>query len=671
MNNNTYNYDPYTGQPIYQNYNQQKKSSSKLPLIIAVTFVAILLVGVFLFLNKGNKPVSRTVMIYMVGADLESKAGLATVDLDAIEYNKDAKVVLIAGGSKKWHNDYIDSTETSIYELTKNGYKKVKQQSIRSMGNPQTLSDFLSYVYKNYKSDEYILVFWDHGGAIDGSEYDELTSNDKLTLSDLEEALDDSPFSKKNKLELIIFRTCLNGTIEVANVFDGYAKYLVASEEVTRGAGFTNVLGFINNIKSTDSTIDVGKKYIRSYQRQISEIVDKYGTRSGSIYSTYSLIDLSKIQPLIGSINNFFGDISVKSNYNTIAKKRANLYQYGSDAGEDSYDMVDLYNLVSSLADLSPKNAQKVLSNIESAIVFNWATNPESRGLSIYFPYNGVDYVVDYFLNIYDDISELKSYKNFINSFVMSKSSDYTYYNYNTNVVNAENKSEDSDYYSDFSLELTDEQLETFAKATYVVYRDNKDGFYSARYGGGSATLEGNKLKATIRDRQLRVVDLDDPNSGYTLILFEKDNKDDYIKYETYVILEDFRPENISDWKMDQATIELIYDKKTGTIEISNVILDSSDLTSVVSVNLEDYQYVAFSITGGWKILDDNGNYVGPQKDENGRVIGDGTITGWEEEVGKFKFELESFDDGYDYYCVFNIFDTHNNVSYSKLIKMN
>ena len=52
------------------------------------------------------------------------------------------------------------------------------------------------------------------------------------------------------------------------------------------------------------------------------------------------------------------------------------------------------------------------------------------------------------------------------------------------------------------------------------------------------------------------------------------------------------------------------------------------------------------------------------------RVKGDGIITGFEAKPNEFKFQISTFDDNYDYYCVFVITDTHNNLSYSKLIKL-
>ena len=38
--------------------------------------------------------------------------------------------------------------------------------------------------------------------------------------------------------------------------------------------------------------------------------------------------------------------------------------------------------------------------------------------------------------------------------------------------------------------------------------------------------------------------------------------------------------------------------------------------------------------------------------------------------IKNIDFKLQNFEDNYDYYCVFMIWDTNNKVYYSKLIKM-
>ena len=212
------------------------------------------------------------------------------------------------------------------------------------MGDSDTLTDFLNYAYDYSKTDEYDLIFWNHGGAIDGSEYDELSLDDNLQLSEMNQALNNTPFKNK-KLETVIFRTCLNGTIEVNTVFSKYSDYLVASEESTLGANYTSVLNFINNIKPTDNGKDVSKKFINAYKNQIVDIKNRaFLTEADTIYSTYSLVDLKEVNKLNNYTNDFFNDINVDANYNTISRVRANLLQYSEDIPE--FDMVDLYNLV-------------------------------------------------------------------------------------------------------------------------------------------------------------------------------------------------------------------------------------------------------------------------------------------------------------------------------------
>ena len=264
----------------------------------------------------------------------------------------------------------VYKNETSIYELTASGYKKVKTQDIQNMGDSKVFSNYLNYVYENYKTDKYDLIFWNHGGAIYGSEFDDL-SGDNLTLEEMRVGLSNSNFNKNNKLETVIFRTCLNGTIEIADTFKDYSDYLVASEEITLGSSITGVLNFINDIEPNDTGTDVGIKFVNSYKEQISKLKNYYGS-SEYIYSTYSVVDLSKIEKLVESLNSFVDDINVSENYNKIAKTRSNLYQYAyTQSSDPTYDTVDLYNLVNNLKDLSLDKANVVLNNLDNCSTVN------------------------------------------------------------------------------------------------------------------------------------------------------------------------------------------------------------------------------------------------------------------------------------------------------------
>lgn len=652
-------------QPNISINNTNKKNKKTFFIIGGIVLAIILTISILFLVLFRDKNYSRTIMIYMVGSNLESESGLGTVDLNSINYNnmdnKNINVVLIAGGSERWDNNYIDENETSIYELTASGYKKVKTQDIQNMGDSKVFSNYLNYVYENYKTDKYDLIFWNHGGAIYGSEFDDL-SGDNLTLEEMRVGLSNSNFNKNNKLETVIFRTCLNGTIEIADTFKDYSDYLVASEEITLGSSITGVLNFINDIEPNDTGTDVGIKFVNSYKEQISKLKNYYGS-SEYIYSTYSVVDLSKIEKLVESLNSFVDDINVSENYNKIAKTRSNLYQYAyTQSSDPTYDTVDLYNLVNNLEDLSLDKANVVLNNLESAIVYNWATNNKSRGMSIYFPYNGSNDIKKYFLNVYKSLNSFSSYNNFISNFYLVQTNQTRAYSFNSNKTNIKTTNNKSD----FSLELTDEQLEGYARAEYLVFMDKGEGYYWPVYKGKEVTLDGNTLNASINGTHLKVKN---ETGDFVIPLFETYNEDDYIKYSTNVVLEDLSSDNPSEWKMDSAELSLVLDRKSKKVKVGSVILNKKDKNkpSTVAVNLKDYQYIAFG-SMSHKILDENGNFSWDVYNNSSNGIFEGVeIT--PDELSELK--LSNFGDENDYFCVFRIYDVNNNYYYSKLIKMN
>lgn len=619
------------------------------------------------FENKGDQ--TRTVMVYMVGSDLESNKALGSQDFEGIsrklDFNK-LKVVFIAGGSKVWANKNIDAKETSIYEYNQDGIVKVKPQGLLNMGNPEVLVDFINYAYDNYKSDKYDLIIWNHGGAIFGSENDDL-SGDFLSLNEMKNAMSKTRFNKDNKIETLIFRTCLNGTIELANVFKDYAKYMVASEEVTYGFkdffGNSSAFKFLNGADLGSSGYDFGLRFINNYK---DIMIAKDGLIE--LYSTYSIIDLNKIDDLNKNINSFFKGIDLNSSFNDIAKLRANLYQYGFNSVDSSeFDSVDLYNLVNGIKHLNKDAGNKLLKTLDDTILYNWSTNTNSRGLSIYLPYNADRMVALYGISIFKDIAELNDYYDFINNFYSYKINSKYNFNFSKSATLA--KSKNNNY--DFGLELTDEQLKSYAKAEFIVFRDNKDGYYLPVYKGKSTTLDGKMIKASIKGKQIKAVSTKD-NSENIITSIELDEDENKYYYNVVAVLENFSSDNISEFIYDPARVRLSRDKKTNKIEIDSIILLKDEkklgenqmvVPNNTLVDLKDYTHIVMA-SSSYKILDKNGNYTeGWESDK--------VIKGFEEEVDKFEFKDETFNDGYDYYAVFKIFDLSGKYTYSKLIKMN
>ena len=645
-----------------------KRKNIKKPLLITFIIILVLIVvGVIISTLGKNSSGTKTFMIYMVGSDLESKNGMATSELKALDYkkldSKNVKVVLIAGGANNWNNQYIDKNSTSIYELTKNGFEIVKKQNKLNMGDDKVLTDFLNYSYENYSSDNYYLMFWNHGGAILGSEFDEL-SNDYLSLPEMEKALKNSKFNKRNKIESVIFSTCLNGSLEMGNVFKNYANYLIASEEVSMSTITGSDFAFINDVETKHDNITIGKMFIGAYkakmekQQKLANLLNvEYNT-----YSTYSMVDLNNYDELNKKIDNFFAKINVSDNYYEIARIRSNMYQYGYDlANEPAYDMVDLYTLISELKSLAPNEAKDLLQELDKTIVLNFATNEKSKGISIYFPYNGDSYSIKNFLGMYSGITDSNNYNKFINDFNLMKNGfAANRLSFSKNTISYDSKNE----IADFSLELTDEQVKNYAKAQYMVFKDTKDGYYLPVYKGITPILDGKTLKAKVKNQQIKVKS-NSNDKELIITSLETENTDKYIKYNSNFILQDFTSKEISDWKLYSVLGTFVMDKKTNQVNLVNILLRDTEkhLPTKVVLSLNDYDSAAFA-SSKYKIIDEKGNYI-----ENWES--NGIVEGLELKTNEIRFEVADLNDGYDYYAIFKIYDVNNNYYYSKLVKMN
>ena len=113
---------------------------------------------------------NMTVMIYMVGSDLESTSGNASVDLaemaESMADTRHNNIIVYAGGASAWQIDGLSAYEDSILKVSSGNVYVVDTLKAANMGEADTLSSFINYCYDNYDSDSYSLILWDHGGAV-------------------------------------------------------------------------------------------------------------------------------------------------------------------------------------------------------------------------------------------------------------------------------------------------------------------------------------------------------------------------------------------------------------------------------------------------------------------------------------------------------------------------
>lgn len=531
--------------------------------------------------------------------------------------------------------------------------KRLKHMIKKIWGEPNTLAEFLNYGYENYKTDSYDLVFYNHGGAIHGAMSDDF-SQDLLSLTDFSKALKKSPFDKNNKINTVLFRTCLNSTIEVAQVFAPYADYLIASEEITNGAAITSVLNYFNDVDVDDDAVEYGKKFIDAYIDQM-EVIDaqRYGT-----VPMYSIVDLSKIDNVLDEVNSFFKSIDLKNNYNDIIKLRSELYQYGyTTYNYTYYDAVDLYYLIDEIDNYASKNSKDVLEAIDDAVLYNWSEEKNSYGLSVFFPYRSGNETASYFLKEYSANKDLNDYYKFINTFYNYRSSNGNSSFATSDIV----KNETTVSNREFTLKLTDEQKKDYAESLYMVFRKDKDGLYNPVYSSDNTILtKDGILKTNISNNLIKLYSKKEPSEEAVYITTIERNVNGKKILSTGGVLESFEGD-ISDWKTTGVTV--YFGEKDKQPIISNYVqIDDGETASGSVVDPKNYTTLAL-LSSSYKILDKDGNYT-PNWDNNG------VIKGYEDKLDNLLFKYASLDDGEEYYCVFKVTDIFGNVYYSKLLNI-
>ena len=338
-----------------------------------------------------------TVFVYLCGSDLESRSSCAVTDLKEIAkatIGTNVNVVIETGGSKKWHGFGVQNSELGRFILKDGKFSKVGAAPNASMGNPKTLSDFISWGIKNYPAKKYAFDFWNHGsGSVNGVCFDEnfndeYGNNDSLVASELKQALS----SAGANFELFIFDTCLSATIEMADTLRNYGKYMVASEEVVM-SGCLSYDKWISSLASEpgQSGADLGKRIAQLYSVNMRNA-------GYSSSCTMSVLDLSKIERVKFAFQAMAAQMTQKTqnvtSFRNLIRNGAKGVKYGSASDNEGYtNLIDLGEFAQNAAAEVPEQAQAVIDAIKKAVLFEVHGKDEgnSCGIAVYYPvkYNG------------------------------------------------------------------------------------------------------------------------------------------------------------------------------------------------------------------------------------------------------------------------------------------
>lgn len=413
-------------------------------------------------LNASSKA-EYTIMIYMVGSNLESQWGCATEDIKEIckgFTGSKVNIIIQTGGTYSWQHSSISARKCQRFKVTSSGIKLVDDSlGQQDMSSKNTLCSFIQYCKSKYSASHYGLILWDHGGGpIYGFGEDQNYGYSTMPLTDYQSAL------KKGGVhfDFVGFDACLMGSVETALLTSEYADYLICAEGNESGLGWYYT-DWINALCKNP------KLSVPSFGKTIADTcIKKSLAANKNSYDDISVIDLSavrsKVMPALSSFAKSSISLLDAKKYHIIAKNRAAVTFYDED-----FDLVDISEYASEFSGEKTvsKSASALKSAVKKAVVYRKAAGSAASqgGLSVAFPFDDLENL-DIILDIYDKAGVNTAYTDFLEKFanIMAGGQQYhlnstEMYNYSACDWYDEDQFYSDSYYAKFYLGEKDEDL--------------------------------------------------------------------------------------------------------------------------------------------------------------------------------------------------------------------
>ena len=476
-----------------------------------------------------------TLMIYMIGSNLESEYGEASRDIIEIAQSgvnfSTLNVVVAAGGSSAWHELSVGAGEVGFGAIRRDSSTTGiiwDRKENGSISSPRMLSRFLSYVYDNYPAKKYGLIFWNHGGGpLVGFGHDEVTHN-MFSLRQLTDALNDSPFygvddtTTKRKLEFIGFDACLMGSYEVAIALRPFARYLVASEETEPGSGWDY------------SFVGDNRLYTGSAGKAICDHYAESLIGQGVPYSL-STIDTA-LYTLDWVLDSIFMNNITSELMTGLAKAVYESQSFGLVSSNSTYDLYDLLGFIDNICSYWPFTSDQVKSlksMSEGHVVYNRTNIPGANGISFYFPLFTDPSQIGA-SDVYDFFPVSQQYRKFINRSkgIASKSSftlnTFRVYDGKSRLSGIRNADDHDDPL--LSYQMTEAEREGLVLAEYVILAKTEDEMFDLIKRGTDITVSDDGLLSVNLDDGLNYV-VDENEKKQLITLIERDKTDKGMVY--------------------------------------------------------------------------------------------------------------------------------------------
>jgi hypothetical protein len=267
-----------------------------------------------------------------------------------------------------------------------------------NMGDPSTLTSFTDWAIDYFPADTHCLVIWNHGSGWGprggrGISWDETNGSDFLTTNELRDAVATVAGQLGRNLDVLGFDACLMQMVEVSYAVRSSCDYVVGSEELEPGLGWSYD-AFLPAITANTTAEELCASMVDAYQGP---------TLSAFASGPPMTAVAERVDELAIALTIFLQDevLNIRS-----ARASASLVTFSYAGGwehDNSNSYVDLSDLCGHLAETCEsaeitEAAQEVMGAVAAARV---AMENEGEyyvsagGLSIYFPDHQPDLVGD------------------------------------------------------------------------------------------------------------------------------------------------------------------------------------------------------------------------------------------------------------------------------------
>ncbi|MHA3963230.1 MAG: clostripain-related cysteine peptidase [Candidatus Thorarchaeota archaeon SMTZ1-45] len=347
-----------------------------MPLLITVLIVSMVLP------MSSDAARSRSEWTFMVYLDADNDLdfyGYQNMDaMKAVGSTKDVNIVVLWDKYDDVANLYyvgLDELEI-IPRFSLNGEEV-------NMGDPDTLEYFVEFSMKRFRSENYVLILWDHGDDLRGCCWDD-HPEDYLTHQEITGALADV------ELDILAFDACVEGMVEVVYEYawsETQIDYFVATEGYVPFSGYpyTQLLNALTENPEMSafelSTIMVDE-YISFYEtmRPASRLV-----QMGVINMAYVDLIVEQLSNLAHYLEPLLQGATREYYHGKVAAARGAGNMGWSEYGWEGY--VDLPTFVKVLSDNEIDHAAILYDTLMQGIYSraSWSMKT-AEGMGIFFP---------------------------------------------------------------------------------------------------------------------------------------------------------------------------------------------------------------------------------------------------------------------------------------------